>query len=130
MGFKSLRDSSGHESHTASTVVGHFVYDMNYDGRATGAVRGVPIPRIAIYKACWNSGCYEADLLAAFYNAIEDGVDIISLSLGPESPHGDFFNVAIFVGSFHAMISVFVKLNNMISTRKLFDEMTKKNLFL
>ncbi|KAH0435916.1 hypothetical protein IEQ34_026539 [Dendrobium chrysotoxum] len=121
MGFKSLIDSSGYESHIASKVVGHFVYDMNYDGRATGADSNL--------QGLLESGCYEADLLAAFYNAIEDGVDIISLSLGPESPDEDFFNVAISVGSFHAMISVFVKLNNMISTRNLFDEMTKKNLF-
>ncbi|KAH0457566.1 hypothetical protein IEQ34_012881 [Dendrobium chrysotoxum] len=104
--FKSPRDSSGHGSHTASTAAGRFVYDMNYDGLAIGAARGgAPIARIAIYKACWDFGCYDADLLAAFNDAIEDGVDIISLSLGPESPQGDYFNDAISIGSFHAMRS-------------------------
>ncbi|KAL0915295.1 hypothetical protein M5K25_015701 [Dendrobium thyrsiflorum] len=106
MEFKSPRDSSGHGSHTASTAAGRFVYDMNFDGLAIGAARGgAPIARIAIYKACWDSGCYDADLLAAFNDAIEDGVDIISLSLGPESPQGDYFNDAISIGSFHAMTS-------------------------
>ncbi|MCI72744.1 subtilisin-like protease-like, partial [Trifolium medium] len=40
--------------------------------------------------------------LAAFDDAIRDGVHIISLSLGPEAPQGDYFNDAISVGSFHA----------------------------
>ncbi|XP_020577963.1 subtilisin-like protease SBT5.3 isoform X2 [Phalaenopsis equestris] len=102
--FKSPRDSLGHGSHTASTAAGRFVYDMNYDGLGIGTARGgAPNARIAIYKACWESGCYDSDLLAAFDDAIEDRVNIISLSLGPESPQGDYFNDAISIGSFHAM---------------------------
>ncbi|KAK8962530.1 Subtilisin-like protease [Platanthera guangdongensis] len=101
--LKSPRDTSGHGSHTASTAAGRFVDNMNYDGLASGGARGgAPLARIAIYKACWDSGCYDADLLAAFNDAIEDGVDIISISLGPESPQGDYFNDAISIGSFHA----------------------------
>ncbi|KAL2348730.1 hypothetical protein Fmac_002730 [Flemingia macrophylla] len=101
--FRSARDSSGHGSHTASTAAGRYVANMNYRGLGAGGARGgAPMARIAVYKACWDSGCYDADLLAAFDDAIRDGVHIISLSLGPEAPQGDYFSDAISVGSFHA----------------------------
>lgn len=101
--FRSARDSTGHGSHTASIAAGRYVQNMNYKGLASGGARGgAPMARIAVYKTCWDSGCYDVDLLAAFDDAIRDGVHIISLSLGPESPQGDYFNDAISVGSFHA----------------------------
>ncbi|XP_014521221.1 subtilisin-like protease SBT5.3 [Vigna radiata var. radiata] len=101
--FRSARDSSGHGSHTASTAAGRYVENMNYKGLANGGARGgAPMARIAVYKVCWDSGCYDVDLLAAFDDAIRDGVHIISLSLGPEAPQGDYFSDAISVGSFHA----------------------------
>lgn len=103
MSFRSPRDSSGHGSHTASTAAGRYVTNMNYKGLAAGGARGgAPMTRIAVYKTCWDSGCYDVDLLAAFDDAIRDGVHILSLSLGPEAPQGDYFNDAISVGSFHA----------------------------
>ncbi|KAL3525131.1 hypothetical protein ACH5RR_013503 [Cinchona calisaya] len=102
--FKSARDSSGHGSHTASIAAGRYVQNMNYRGLATGGARGgAPMARIAVYKSCWNSGCYDVDLLAAFDDAIRDGVHIVSLSLGPDAPQGDYFSDAISVGSFHAV---------------------------
>ncbi|CAI9758088.1 unnamed protein product [Fraxinus pennsylvanica] len=102
--FKSPRDSSGHGSHTASTAAGRYVINMNYKGLASGGARGgAPMARIAVYKTCWSSGCYDVDLLAAFDDAIRDGVHIVSLSLGPDAPQGDYFNDAISVGSFHAV---------------------------
>lgn len=101
--FRSARDSSGHGSHTASTAAGRYVTNISYKGLARGGARGgAPMARIAVYKVCWNSGCYDVDLLAAFDDAIRDGVHIISLSLGPESPQGDYFSDAVSVGSFHA----------------------------
>nr|GMC93316.1 subtilisin-like protease SBT3.9 [Ipomoea batatas] len=104
MAFKSARDSSGHGSHTASTAAGRYVANMNYKGLASGGARGgAPMARIAVYKTCWNSGCYDADLLAAFDDAIRDGVQVVSLSLGPDAPQGDYFSDAISVGSFHAV---------------------------
>ncbi|XP_060192912.1 subtilisin-like serine-protease S [Lycium barbarum] len=102
--FKSARDSTGHGSHTASTAAGRYVANMNYKGLASGGARGgAPMARIAVYKTCWSSGCYDVDLLAAFDDAIRDGVHVISLSLGSEAPQGDYFNDAISVGSFHAV---------------------------
>ncbi|RZC62865.1 hypothetical protein C5167_024629 [Papaver somniferum] len=102
--YNSPRDSSGHGSHTASTAAGRYVENVNYkESLAQGGARGgAPMARIAVYKTCWDSGCYDVDLLAAFDDAIKDGVHIISLSLGPESPQGDYFNDAISIGSFHA----------------------------
>lgn len=101
--YKSPRDSSGHGTHTASTAAGRYVEKTSYNGLAFGGARGgASMSRIAVYKTCWNSGCYDADLLAAFDDAINDGVDIISLSLGPNSPQGDYFSDAISIASFHA----------------------------
>ncbi|KAL0430772.1 UNVERIFIED_CONTAM: Subtilisin-like protease SBT1.4 [Sesamum radiatum] len=102
--FRSARDSTGHGSHTASTAAGRYVNDMNYNGLAAGGARGgAPMARIAVYKTCWSSACYDVDLLAAFDDAVRDGVHILSLSLGADSPQGDYFTDAISIGSFHAV---------------------------
>nr|GMC62517.1 subtilisin-like protease SBT3.9 [Ipomoea batatas] len=102
--FRSARDSNGHGSHTASTAAGRYVANINYRGLASGEARGgAPMARIAVYKTCWISGCYDADMLAAFDDAIRDGVKVLSLSLGPDAPQGDYFDDAISVGSFHAV---------------------------
>ena len=45
-------------------------------GLAKGTARGGAISaRIAVYKVCWFDGCDDADILAAFDDAIADGVD-------------------------------------------------------
>ncbi|KAI6669312.1 hypothetical protein NL676_004197 [Syzygium grande] len=65
--LRSPRDSNGHGSHTASTVVGDEVSMANLYGLAQGTARGgVPVARIAVYKVCWSDGCFDADILAAF----------------------------------------------------------------
>ncbi|KAL7105905.1 hypothetical protein ACP275_07G076100 [Erythranthe tilingii] len=114
--FKSARDSVGHGSHTASTAAGRFVNNVNYKGLGNGKARGAaPMARIAVYKACWKTACYDADILAAFDDAIGDGVHILSLSLGADSPDVDYYNNAISVGSFHALshgISVVASVGN------------------
>lgn len=43
-----------------------------------------------------------ADILTAFDDAIADGVDILSVSLGSDGPQ-DYFDDPIAIGSFHAM---------------------------
>lgn len=71
-------------------------------GLATGTARGgVPSARIAVYKICWSDGCSDADILAAFDDAIADGVDIISLSVGGWPV--DYFEDSIAIGAFHSM---------------------------
>lgn len=101
--IKSPRDVEGHGTHTSSTAAGRPVGDASYFGLAEGIARGaVPEARIAMYKVCWLSGCWSADILAAFDDAIADGVDIISVSLGSDFP-SQYFEDPIAIGSYHAM---------------------------
>lgn len=77
--------------------------NASYYGLASGTARGgVPNSRIAMYKVCWSFGCALADILAAFDDAIADGVDIISVSLGADFPM-EYFEDPIAIGSYHAM---------------------------
>ncbi|KDP44852.1 hypothetical protein JCGZ_01352 [Jatropha curcas] len=99
----SPRDSEGHGTHTSSIAAGNLVQKATMAGLAPGTARGgVPSARIAVYKICWSDGCADADILAAFDDAIADGVDIISISVGGFYPV-DYFNDTIAIGSFHAM---------------------------
>ncbi|KAK4429956.1 Subtilisin-like protease SBT4.3 [Sesamum alatum] len=99
----SARDRDGHGTHTASTAAGNYVRDASFYGIAKGTARGgVPSARIAAYKVCYPAGCREADILAAFDDAIADGVDILLLSLGPKAP-SNFTDDSIAIGAFHAL---------------------------
>ncbi|XP_021295443.1 cucumisin-like isoform X1 [Herrania umbratica] len=101
--INSPRDSDGHGTHTASTAAGKLVDRASLLGFGSGTARGgVPSARIAAYKICWSDGCKDADILAAFDDAIADGVDIISISVGGHSPE-DYFKDSISIGAFHAM---------------------------
>ncbi|XP_065869414.1 subtilisin-like serine-protease S [Euphorbia lathyris] len=101
--FKSPRDADGHGTHTSSTIGGAVVTDVSLLGLAKGIARGgAPNARLAIYKSCWFDLCNDADILAAMDDAINDGVDILSLSLGPLPPQPSYFNNAISIGAFHA----------------------------
>ena len=74
-------------------------------GLGKGPARGgVPGARIAVYKICWSDGCYDADILAAFDDAIADGVDIVSISVGGRLAK-NYFSDSIAIGSYHAMKS-------------------------
>ncbi|KAI3992840.1 hypothetical protein MKX01_021563 [Papaver californicum] len=97
---RSARDTGGHGTHVASTVAGSVVNNVSLFGIASGTARGgMPSARLAIYKICWPL-CTDADNLAAFDDAISDGVDIISISID-SSPDG-FFDDVISIGSLHA----------------------------
>ncbi|KAH8497975.1 hypothetical protein H0E87_017038 [Populus deltoides] len=95
-------DDEGHGTHTSSTVAGISVEGASLYGLGQGTARGgVPSSRLAIYKVCYEDGCSDMDIMAAFDDAIQDGADMISLSVG--GPVSDYFNDAIAIGSFHAM---------------------------
>ncbi|KAE8665839.1 xylem serine proteinase 1-like isoform X2 [Hibiscus syriacus] len=62
----------------------------------------VPSARIATYKVCWVSlGCADMHILTAMDDAISDGVDVISISIGGETK--DFVTDSISVSAFHAL---------------------------
>ncbi|KAL0547071.1 hypothetical protein IC582_016994 [Cucumis melo] len=106
--YLSPRDLHGHGTHTASTAAGSFVANINYHNNAAGTARGgAPLARLAIYKALWtNSGVgSSADILKAIDEAIHDGVDVLSISIGRSPPfYPEFTELSdIAFGSFHAI---------------------------
>ncbi|KAB5557710.1 hypothetical protein DKX38_008619 [Salix brachista] len=99
------RDMNGHGTHVASTAAGIMVPGASYHGLASGTAKGgSPGSRIAVYRICTPNGCAGSSILAAFSDAIIDGVDILSLSLGsPASRFSDFKEDPIAIGAFHAV---------------------------
>ncbi|CAN6567138.1 unnamed protein product [Malus baccata var. baccata] len=97
------RDEVGHGTHTASTAAGNPVEPVSFYGLAQGIARGgVPSARIAAYKVCGSEGCSVDGILAAFDDAIADGVDIITISIASETAPA-FHEDPIAIGAFHAM---------------------------
>ncbi|XXG67291.1 hypothetical protein AAC387_Pa06g0674 [Persea americana] len=101
--LSSPSDEDGHGTHTASTAAGAFVEGANVLGNANGTAVGMaPFAHLAIYKVCGQSSCADSDLLAGLESAIQDGVDVMSISLGGRAPPNLYTNV-IDIGTFKAM---------------------------
>ncbi|XP_061997957.1 CO(2)-response secreted protease-like [Rosa rugosa] len=100
----SPRDFVGHGTHTTSTAAGARVPNASYYGLAQGTAKGgLPSARIACYKACSDVGCSGATILKAIDDAIRDGVDMISISIGMSSLfQPDYLTDPIAIGTFHA----------------------------
>ncbi|KAI9079122.1 hypothetical protein K1719_038961 [Acacia pycnantha] len=99
------RDKEGHGSHTLSTAAGNFVANVSVSGQGFGSAKGgSPRARVAAYKVCWppvnGSQCFDADILGGFDAAIDDGVDVLSVSLGGAA--SELFSDSVAIGSFHA----------------------------
>lgn len=86
--FASPLDGDGHGSHTAATAAGNYGVPVRMHGYEFGKASGMaPRARIAVYKALYRQfGGLVADVVAAIDQAVEDGVDILSLSVGPNTP--------------------------------------------
>ncbi|XP_009759335.1 subtilisin-like protease SBT5.4 [Nicotiana sylvestris] len=102
----SPRDTEGHGTHTLSTAAGNFAPKASVIGVYNGTAKGgAPKARVAAYKVCWpakqGGGCFDADILKAFDFAIDDGVDVISASVGGKPR--PYFRDAAAIGAFHAM---------------------------
>ncbi|KAK1620287.1 hypothetical protein QYE76_025804 [Lolium multiflorum] len=97
-------DTNGHGTHTSSTAAGSAVADAAFYDYARGRAVGMaPSARIAVYKACWEEGCEDSDILAAIDEAIADGVDVISVSLGTVGTAPDFYQDNMAVAAFRAV---------------------------
>ncbi|KAK9076435.1 hypothetical protein SSX86_004769 [Deinandra increscens subsp. villosa] len=100
---KSSRDTDGHGTHTASIAAGRMVQNASLFGFGKGAAVGVaPKARIAAYKVCWGETCQESDILAGLDKAVEDGVHVISISVGGSMTRPYHLD-PIAIGAFGAM---------------------------
>ncbi|KDP25555.1 hypothetical protein JCGZ_20711 [Jatropha curcas] len=82
-----LVDRDEHGTHTASTAAGSPVQGVSYFGQANGTAVGMaPLSHLAMYKVSGRDNkAGESELLAAMDAAVEDGVDVLSLSIGSDS---------------------------------------------
>lgn len=114
--LKTGRDLDGHGTHTLSAAAGNFVqYVGAFCNHRYGTAKGgSPRARVASYKVCWYSeddhnaahgnDCMEQDTIEAFEDAIHDGVDIITVSLGYDNI-ADFLSDGVVIGAFHATMN-------------------------
>lgn len=101
---RSPRDTEGHGTHTASTAAGSLVANASFYQYAPGEARGMAAKaRIAAYKICWSLGCFDSDILAAMDQAIQDGVHVISLSVGATGYAPEYDHDSIAIGAFSAV---------------------------
>ncbi|GJP39081.1 hypothetical protein CLOM_g23471, partial [Closterium sp. NIES-68] len=92
--YVSPRDDDGHGTWCAGAAAGNGGLVL---GNSLGTASGMaPRARIAVYKVFWNDGQYvwatDADINAAINQAVADGVDVLSLSLGAEDPTATYFS--------------------------------------
>ncbi|PKA65807.1 Subtilisin-like protease [Apostasia shenzhenica] len=86
--FASPLDGDGHGTHTAAIAAGNNGIPVRMHGHEFGKASGMaPRARIAVYKVLYRLfGGYVSDVVAAVEQAVQDGVDVINLSVGPNSP--------------------------------------------
>ncbi|XP_042504164.1 subtilisin-like protease SBT2.5 [Macadamia integrifolia] len=86
--FASPLDGDGHGSHTAAIAAGNNGIPVRMHGYEFGRASGMaPRARIAVYKALYRIfGGFVSDVVAAIEEAVQDGVDILNLSVGANSP--------------------------------------------
>uniref|UniRef100_A0ACD5Z3T9 Uncharacterized protein n=1 Tax=Avena sativa TaxID=4498 RepID=A0ACD5Z3T9_AVESA len=98
-------DDSAHGTHTSSTAAGAFVPGANAMGSGFGTAAGMaPRAHLAFYQVCFvNKGCDRDDILAAIDDALDDGVDVLSLSIGDDNA-GDFAADPVALGGYSGIM--------------------------
>ncbi|KAL5729851.1 hypothetical protein ACHQM5_002746 [Ranunculus cassubicifolius] len=88
--FLSPFDAVGHGSHVAATAAGNSGVPVVVNGFLYGQASGMaPNARIAVYKAIFPTVATIADVISAIDQATHDGVDILTLAIGPDEPPED-----------------------------------------
>ncbi|XP_026430832.1 subtilisin-like protease SBT1.4 [Papaver somniferum] len=102
---RSPRDTFGHGTHCASTAAGSAVKNAGFRKYAVGEARGIATKaRIASYKIGWSTaGIVDSDIVAGMDKAVEDGVDVMSLSFGVQDDTLQYYQNVIAIGAFAAM---------------------------
>ncbi|MCE3049278.1 hypothetical protein HAX54_044512 [Datura stramonium] len=96
-------DEDGHGTHTSGTAAGNFVDGANLLGNANGTAVGIaPRAHLAMYRVCGIDLCQEAYILAGYDAAIEDGVDVISISIGADEARPPY-EETIAIGAYRAI---------------------------
>ncbi|XP_028547386.1 subtilisin-like protease SBT5.6 [Dendrobium catenatum] len=111
--YRSPRDHDGHGTHTSSIAAGRPVSASFLGSFAGGTAHGgASLARLAIYKVCWpipgpnpnlQNTCFDADMLAAIDDAVADGVDILSISIGATGKPPRYAADPIALGTLHAL---------------------------
>ncbi|GJP41665.1 hypothetical protein CLOM_g1307 [Closterium sp. NIES-68] len=96
--YNSPRDSDSHGTWCAGAAVGNSgVTLLSSDNRNLGTYSGVaPRAHLAVYKVFWktqgSSSASFTDIEAALDQAVADGADVLSLSLGALDPSATYFS--------------------------------------
>ena len=75
-----FEDREGHGTHVAGTILG--------DGRRGGVVGVAPEARLLAGKVCAQNGCSSVSIAAGLDWAIEEGVDVVNMSLSGDTLTG------------------------------------------
>ncbi|KAK6137661.1 hypothetical protein DH2020_028587 [Rehmannia glutinosa] len=95
-------DQEGHGTHTAKDCGRNFVPVPMLLSKPMARIRISPLAHLAIYRVCKGKNCFNSAILAGIDEAIEDGVDVISMSIGYYTSL-PFYKDSIAIGSFAAM---------------------------
>ncbi|KAG9150968.1 hypothetical protein Leryth_003087 [Lithospermum erythrorhizon] len=107
-------DFHSHGTHCASTAAGSEVNNVTHMGINYGTFRGIaPRAHLAIYKPCFNikgsankdDDCLFSDVVEAFDQAIHDGVDVLSASIGVQHNHGNDIDNFLNFAAYHAAMN-------------------------